>query len=228
MVLIFNFNLIDINYFLITIFNMKNKILKGGIMKYWRLFLLLFSLIGCDIQHKNVLRIKSINKDTPLKIDVIDVYTITVDGEEIVREAIWDQHVTVEFVYTEFGLGLPTTPGTYTALLNEYEVTFEDITPNLTSEERFRGDKIKGSCNILIPADPEGEKVVKGVITIMPVAYIERYLDDLIRFRTLKAKIKFRGRDILSAKKLEVEGYLHINIGDYFDDPIKMEPPTGG
>ncbi|MEO0130319.1 MAG: hypothetical protein ABIK76_01300 [candidate division WOR-3 bacterium] len=205
---------------------MKDKILKGGVMKYLKLFLLLFLLISCDIQHKNALRIKSINKDAPVKIDVIDVYTIGSGEEATEEEAIWDQYASFEFVYTEFGLGLPTAPGTYTALLTDYEITFEDITPGMASEDKFKGEKVKGKCNILIPSDPEGKKSVEAKVKIMPVSYIEMYLSELEEFRVLSAKIRFKGKDLLSEKDLEVEGYFTIDIADYYDDPKKMEPPA--
>ncbi|MEO0086552.1 MAG: hypothetical protein ABIK90_00535 [candidate division WOR-3 bacterium] len=206
---------------------MKDKILKGGIMRYFKLFLLLFLFIGCDIQHKNALRIKSINEDKPVKIDVIDVYTIGSGEEATEEEAIWDQYTTFEFVYTEIGIGLPTTPGTYTALLTDYEITFEDLTPGLASEDKFKGEKIKGKCNILIPSDPEGKKSVKAIVKIMPATYIEMYESEFSEFRVLGAKIRFKGKDLLSEKDLQVEGYFTIDIGDYDDDPQKMEPPAG-
>lgn len=204
---------------------MKDKILKGGVMKYFYLFLLLFLFIACDIQHTNALRIVSINNDAPLKIDVIDVYSYKEDGEKVYDEAIWDQYTSVEFVYTEIGIGLPTAPGSYTALLTDYEITFEDITPGLSSEEKFKGEKIKGKCNILIPSDPKGKKSVEATIKVMPASYIEMYLSELEEFRVLSAKIRFRGKDLLSEKSLEVEGYFTIDIGDYIDDPDKLEPP---
>lgn len=202
----------------------KDKILRGGIMKYFKLFLLLFLvsiLTTCDVQRKNALRIKSINKDKPLKIDVIDIYSTKEEELEI----IWDHYARIEFLYTEFGLGLPTAPGTYTALLTDYEITFEDITPGMASEDRFKGEKVKGKCNIIIPSDPEGKKSVEAVVKVMPESYIEMYLDELSEFRVLGAKIKFRGKDLLTDKSLEVEGSFTIDIGDYYDDPKKLEPP---
>jgi len=207
----------------------KDKILKGGIMKYLKLFLLLFFLVfiltSCDVQRKNALRIKSINEDKPLKIDVIDIYSYEEEGERVYEEAIWDQYVKIEFLYMEIGLGLPTAPGTYTALLTDYEVTFEDITPGIAPEDKFKGEKVKGKCNILIPSDPEGKKDVEAIVKIMPASYIEMYLSELEEPRVLGAKIKFKGKDLLSDKPLEVEGSFTIDIGDYPDDIDKMEPP---
>jgi len=206
----------------------KDKILRGGIMKYFKLFLLLFLvsiLTTCDVQRKNALRIKSINEDKPLKIDVIDIYSYEEEGEKFYDEAIWDHYARIEFLYTEIGLGLPTAPGTYTALLTDYEITFEDITPGMAPEDRFKGEKVKGKCNIIIPSDPEGKKSVEAVVKVMPESYIEMYLDELSEFRVLGAKIKFRGKDLLSDKSLEVEGSFTIDVGDYVDDVDKLEPP---
>jgi hypothetical protein len=206
----------------------KDKILRGGMMKYFKLFLLLFLvsiLTTCDVQRKNALRIKSINKDKPLKIDVIDIYSYEEEGEKVYDEAIWDHYARIEFLYTEIGLGLPTAPGTYTALLTDYEITFEDITPGMAPEDRFKGEKVKGKCNILIPSDPEGKKSVEAVVKVMPESYIEMYLDELSEFRVLGAKIKFRGKDLLTDKSLEVEGSFTIDIGDFIDDVDKLEPP---
>uniref|UniRef100_A0A7V6CN97 DUF4382 domain-containing protein n=1 Tax=candidate division WOR-3 bacterium TaxID=2052148 RepID=A0A7V6CN97_UNCW3 len=197
-------------------------------MKYFKLFLLLFLvsiLTTCDVQRKNALRIKSINEDKPLKIDVIDIYSYEEEGEKFYDEAIWDHYARIEFLYTEIGLGLPTAPGTYTALLTDYEITFEDITPGMAPEDRFKGEKVKGKCNIIIPSDPEGKKSVEAVVKVMPESYIEMYLDELSEFRVLGAKIKFRGKDLLSDKSLEVEGSFTIDVGDYVDDVDKLEPP---
>lgn len=193
-------------------------------MRYFK-FLLLFLIFACDIQHKNTLRIKSINKDKPLHIDVIDVYTIVVEGEPVEVEAIWDHYTSIEFIYMEFGIGLPTAPGTYTALLTDYEITFEDITPGIEEEDRFKGEKVKGKSHILIPSDPEGKEFKEATISVMPSSYIEMHRDELREFRVLGAKIKFKGKEILSEKDLEVEGTFPINIGDYYDDPKKLDPP---
>jgi hypothetical protein len=206
----------------------KDKILRGGIMKYFKLFLLLFLvsiLTTCDVQRKNALRIKSINENKPLKIDVLDTYSYKEDGEKKYSDTIWDHYARIEFLYTEFGLGLPTAPGTYTALLTDYEITFEDITPGMAPEDRFKGEKVKGKCNILIPSDPEGKKSVEASVKVMPVSYIGMYLDELSECRVLGAKIKFRGKDLLTDKSLEVEGSFTIDIGDYLDDADKLEPP---
>ncbi len=196
-------------------------------MKYFYLFLLLFLFIACDVQHSGALKIVSINDNAPLRIDVLDVYSYKEEGEKYYDEAIWDHYTSVEFVYTEFGIGLPTAPGSYTALLTDYEITFEDVTPGLASEEKFKGEKVKGKCNILIPSDPKGKKGVEAKIRVMPASYIEMYLGELEEHRVLAAKIKFRGKDLLSEKNLEVEGYFTIDIADYWDDPDKLEPPKG-
>lgn len=204
---------------------MKDKILKGGVMKYLKLFLLLFLLIACDIQHKNALRIKSINNNEPVHIDIIDVFTIGSGEEAEEVEVIYDQEIPIEFIYTEFGIGLPTAPGTYTALLTDYEITFDDLTPGLSPEDKFKGEKVKGKCNILIPSDPEGKRSVEAMVKIMPYSYIELYQTELSEYRVLGAKIRFKGKDLLSEKDLEVEGYFTINIADYWDDPQRQEPP---
>ncbi|MCS7249704.1 MAG: hypothetical protein NZ608_02065 [candidate division WOR-3 bacterium] len=193
-------------------------------MKYLKLFLLIFLLFACDIQHRNALRIKNINGGKPLKIDIIDVYTIGEGEEATEEEVIWDHSVYVEFIYTEFGIGLPTI-GNYTALLTDYEITFEDVTPGLAAEDRFKGEKLKKGCNILIPSDPEGKKTEKIKVLVMPASYIENYLSELEEHRVLKAKIKFEGKDLLSEKKLEAEGFFTVIIGDYPDDEKKKEPP---
>ncbi len=184
-----------------------------------RIFLALFLVsafffIGC----KTIggLSVVSINDDKPLKADVEDWFTIPSEepGEppEVTSE-IPNYIVSVEFVYTYAGYGLPTV-NPYTAKITDYEITYKDA-----KGARF-GTIIKGSCNVEVPADIEGKKTKKVEITIAPSLWIEQN-PDLWDGIDLVANVKFKGKDITSGKDIECEGKLLVHFKDYEDDPTK-------
>jgi len=189
------------------------------------LFLCLFVLgllvIGCHKSTANALRVVRINDGKAVEVDVLDDWTYTDPDPEVgVVEVTTtsDVIVPVEVAYTEQGTGLPTYPGPYTARINKYTVTFKDVT---TGTETDYGEPVRGSCNFLIPADPDMKNTVIQDIKIVPFEWIETNMGDLEDGMVLKATIKLDGWDEISGKAVADSGYVTIDAADYVDDPNK-------
>ncbi len=181
-------------------------------------FLLGLLIINCHRSTPNSLRILKINKGLPLIADTEDEWT-TGSGEEMESHAETPNYsVELEVAYTEMGTGLPTY-FSYRAKITSYTVTFTDITPGSTPGE-FSPAPVKGTCNLIITADPEGKDVVKQSLLILPAAWIDEY-SELEDGKILNAKITLRGKDEISGLDVTGDGNFTINIKNFRDDPNK-------
>jgi hypothetical protein len=187
------------------------------------LFFLGLLVISCHRSTSNALRIVEINGGDPLIVDIEDVWGYTDEDGDWVdvsgEDAAYDQSAILEVTYTETGTGLPTYPTDYTVQITDYTVTFTDVTPRPAGSTPYTFDPVRGGCNFLITADPEGKKTVKEPLIIVSREWIIRYFSELEDGVTLKAKITLKGKDQISGNDVTGDGYHTIDAANFEDNP---------
>lgn len=167
---------------------------------------------SCERTSPNSLRIISINAGKPLIVDIV-YYVLEVDPETgdtiLVEHLAPDQIVPIEVGYTEIGIGLPTYPTPYTARCTSYTVIFR----RSDHPSPWRPINVNGGTNIVIQADPL--KTVQVNLKVLPIEWMELYLDTLYEGVQLKATVILSGYEELTRSPVSDTGFFTIDIADY-------------
>lgn len=167
-------------------------------------------------QREGALRIASL--EAPYYSDLVD-YGIVRDEEGVATqiEVVPNDVVEVEFQYVEIGPGLPTWTS-YQAHIEKATISFRRIGGEELNEPL---PSITVPCNIVVPSDPTGKKVVKGSFELFSSWYKEEYLSGY-DYLILEATVKFSGYDDATGKGLEAEGKMEVSVSDFYDDPTRV------
>jgi len=196
----------------------------------------LFLTASC--QRENALRIVSINEGEPVVSDLVDFGMIITRDDEGAVETTFvtvtpNDIVTMELQYVEIGLGLPTwTP--YTAHVTKITVRYDDasVTPP-TGEEPVPYTSTTLPADITIESDVELRNSTTASFSIVPAGWKEYYFgdeaqdewddDDFGVKAHLNATVRVEGIDLASGDDVRGEGEIEILIGNYWDDPDRLE-----
>ncbi|MEO0072144.1 MAG: hypothetical protein ABIK10_01710 [candidate division WOR-3 bacterium] len=177
------------------------------------------------------LRIVSINNNQPLSIDVAD-WTLIPNPEDptdtIPAFSVSDWIVPVEFTYLERGYGLPTV-SRYTARITGYRVSFTKVLAN-PQDIPWVLSSVTGSANVIVPADPEGQRRTTAYFNVVPASWINANFRDsienqspgLVNGVTLRATLIVTGYEELTRESLTDTAYFMINFRDAYDDPTRL------
>ncbi|MCS7258801.1 MAG: hypothetical protein NZ601_05525 [candidate division WOR-3 bacterium] len=189
-------------------------------------------IVSCE-RHTSVeaLRIVSINNNQSLNIDVAD-WTLIPDPQDptetIPTFYVSDWAVPVEFSYIERGIGLPTA-SSYTARITSYRVSFTKILSG-TQDVPWVLSPVTGNTNILVPADPEGQRRTVAYFTVVPASWINAHFRDsienqspgIVNGATLKATLIVNGYEEVTREPLTDTAFFMVNIRDSYDDPTQI------
>lgn len=177
---------------------------------------------------EKALRIVSINKGDPIRVDLADFATYRdpedPQAEPVLFAVTTEKAVELELQYVEIGLGMPTwTP--YQASLRQFEVTYRWV---MGEEANSPPDRVRLPMRGTVVSDPTGDKTAKAIITIAPTAWQETYFDipddpfEGTEPAVYAATVKVSGYDDASGLSLEAKADVEISFANYWDDVSRI------
>ncbi|MEO0085633.1 MAG: hypothetical protein ABIK37_03285 [candidate division WOR-3 bacterium] len=201
-----------------------------GLLSVAGAFAILFS-ISCQRSNsldEKALRIVSVNKGDPVRVDLADFGTYRdpedPEADPVLFAVTTEKTVEVELQYVEIGLGLPTwTP--YQASLRQFEATYRWV---MGEEANTPPDRVRLPMRGTVVSDPSGDKTSRAMITIAPAAWQETYFDipddpfEGSEPAVYTATIKVSGYDDASGLALEAKADVEVSFANYWDDVSRI------
>lgn len=187
-------------------------------------------VVTTSCQRAAALRVVSMNHGLTLRSDIADfmIYFDKIDSSSVVTYQEMPDSVEVDLQYLQIGAGMPTWQP-YEAFISKATVTITGSTEAGVDYGAYKTQVIP--LTQMVVADPSATKSTKFYLDVVSGSFkygvfdgdvLEPGPDGYNFLDNATATIKFAGWDSVADEKIEAQGTLQIEFGNFYDDTTKF------